>query len=194
MYQKQTRNNPTLFSDPETGAVNNPTLPTNPSESADVVKSIRERRSASKQYIPVYRVELVRERTIKVEPRRAIHNSDDVVAILRDEILKADREKFVCLMLNSKNYIIGMEYTSVGTLASSIICPRELWKSAIVAGAAAVIGIHNHPSGDATPSHEDIRVTERLSKAGEILGIKLLDHIIIAEFGSYSFRNAGRLP
>ncbi len=194
MNQKQTSNNPTLFSDAATSVANNPALPTNLPESAEAVKSIRERRSPSTQYIPVYRVELVRERTIKVEPRRAIRNSDDVVAILRDEMLKADREKFVCLMLNVKNYIIGMEYTSVGSLASSIICPRELWKSAIVAGAAAIIGIHNHPSGEATPSQEDIRVTERLSKAGEILGIKLLDHIIIAEFGSYSFRNAGRLP
>ncbi len=194
MNQKQTSNNPTLFSDAGTGVTKNMALPTSPSGTGDAATSIQAKRGPSKQYIPVYRVELVRERTIRVEPRRAIRNSDDVVAILRDEILKADREKFVCLLLNAKNYIIGMEYTSVGTLASSIICPRELWKSAIVAGAAAIIGIHNHPSGEATPSQEDIRVTERLSKAGEILGIKLLDHIIIAEFGNYSFRNAGRLP
>lgn len=146
------------------------------------------------KYIPVYHIELVRERMIQIKPRPAIHNSDDVVAILQDELLKADREKLVCVMLNAKNVVIGMDIVSVGTLTSSLASGREIFKSAILLNAAAIILSHNHPSGDATPSREDIHLTERISKAGEILGIRLLDHIIIAEQGNYSFSNAGRLP
>ncbi len=90
--------------------------------------------------------------------------------------------------------MIGIEVVSVGSLTASIVTPRELFKSAILESAAAVIISHNHPSGDPAPSQDDIRLTERISKAGEILGIKLLDHVIIGELGSYSFSNAGRLP
>ena len=81
--------------------------------------------TASAKYIPVYHVELVRDRLIKVEPRPSIHNPDDVVAILQDELLKADREKLVCLMLNAKNVVIGMDVVSVGSLTSSIAQPRK---------------------------------------------------------------------
>lgn len=146
------------------------------------------------RYIPVYHVELVRDRSIKVEPRPSIHNPDDVVTILQDELLKSDREKLVCLFLNTKNVIIGMDIVSIGSLTASIAHPREIFKAAILKNAASIILSHGHPSGDPTPSREDIQMTERVSKAGEILGIKLLDHIIIGEHGNYSFSNAGRLP
>ena len=191
MNQKQATPNPALFTAAETGTTNPLTNP-----SAPVITSAQTQasRGPSKQYIPVYRVELVRERTLKVEPRRAIHNSDDVVAILKDDLLKADRERLVSVMLNSKNVVIGLETVSIGTLSSSLASPREIFKSAIILGSAAIILVHNHPAGDPTPSHEDARVTERVSKAGEIIGIRLLDHVIIGELGAYSFRNAGRLP
>jgi DNA repair protein RadC len=151
-----------------------------------------ERRLAM-EYIPVYRVELVRERTVTGEQRRAIRNADDVVAILEDELLKSDREKLISVFLNAKNVVIGMEVVSVGSLTASLVTARELFKSAILASAAALIISHNHPSGDPTPSQDDIRLTERISKAGELLGIKLLDHVIIGELGHYSFSDAGRL-
>ncbi len=80
--------------------------------------------TASAKYIPVYHVELVRDRLIKVEPRPSIHNPDDIVAILQDELLKADREKLVCLMLNAKNVVIGMDIVSIGSLTASIAHPR----------------------------------------------------------------------
>lgn len=150
-------------------------------------------RRLSREYIPVYRVQLVRERTVTGEQRRSIRNPDDVVAILKDELLKSDREKLISVMLNAKNVVIGMEVVSVGSLTASVVTARELFKSAILASAAAVIISHNHPSGDPTPSQEDIRLTERISKAGELLGIKLLDHVIIGELGHYSFSDAGRL-
>jgi DNA repair protein RadC len=87
-----------------------------------------------------------------------------------------------------------MDVVSVGTLTQSCGHPRELYKAAILTNAAAIILVHNHPSGDPSPSLEDAQLTARISKAGEILGIKLLDHVIIGELGHYSFANAGRLP
>jgi DNA repair protein RadC len=87
-----------------------------------------------------------------------------------------------------------MDIVSIGTLTASIAHPREIFKSAILKNAASIILSHNHPSGDPAPSREDTQLTERVAKAGEILGIKLLDHIIIAEHGNYSFSNSGCLP
>ena len=86
-------------------------------------------RRPSERYIPVYHVELVRQRLIDVEPRPAIHNSDDVVAILREEFLKSDREKLVALMLNAKNVVIGMNVISVGSLTSSTPIPGYVLKN-----------------------------------------------------------------
>ena len=114
---KRVTYNLSLFKAAEPGADNN---------SAALIgdeNTERERR-LHKQYIPVCRVELVRERSIKTESRRAIHNSKDVVALLKDELLKADREKLICLMLSAKNIVIGMEVVSVGTLTSSLASPR----------------------------------------------------------------------
>jgi len=185
MNQKRATSNPSLFeADPATTC----------NASSTAIPPGQSRRAPSKQYIPVYRVELVRERTIKVAERRSVHNSDHVVAILKDELLKADRERLICMLLNSKNFIIGMDVVSVGTLNQSCAHPRELFKAAILANAASIILVHNHPSGDPAPSQDDVQMTDRMRKAGEILGIKLLDHVIIGELGNYSFANAGRLP
>lgn len=144
--------------------------------------------------IPVYHIELVCDRQVKFENRRCIHNSDDVVALLRDELLRSDREKLLSILLNTKNAVIGIDVVSIGSLSTSIAHPREILKSAVLASASSIILAHCHPSGDPAPSREDREMTERMSKACEILGIKLLDHIIIAEYGNYSFRNSGSLP
>jgi len=151
-------------------------------------------RDASCRYIPVYHIELVRDRQITVEPPATINNPDDVVAILKDELLRADREKLVCLTLNAKHVVIGIEIVSVGTLTASVAHPREIFKGAILKNAAAIILAHNHPSGDPSPSSEDIQLTKRIKEAGELLGIELLDHVILGHLGSHSFRTAGRIP
>ncbi len=96
-------------------------------------------------------------------------------------------------MLDSKNLVIGLNVVSVGSLSASIVHPREVLKPAILCNSAALVLVHGHPSGDPTPSQEDIRMTERINKACEILGIKLLDHVIIGNPDSYSFQNAGCL-
>ena len=104
-----------------------------------------------------------------------------------------DKEKLYVIILNIKNKVIGYSLVSMGSLTASIVHPREVLKPAILASAASIIIIHNHPSGDPDPSTDDIQITERISKASSIMGINLLDHIILGfeadEFkGYYSFK------
>ena len=93
------------------------------------------------------------------------------------------KEKFTAIYLNTKNAIIKTETVSLGSLNGSLIHPREVFKTAILETAAGVIIAHNHPSGDPSPSLEDLQVTKRLIEAGEIVGIKLIDHVVIGEGG-----------
>ena len=137
-------------------------------------------------FIPQVELSMVRE--IKISGQK--YNSSEEVA--RSEfarsLLKSDREKFICMHLNVKNQIISFEIVSTGSLTSSIVHPREVYKGAILSNSASVIFMHNHPSGDPEPSIDDIEITKRLEKAGNILGINVLDHIIVASSGFYSFR------
>ncbi|MDO9573706.1 MAG: DNA repair protein RadC, partial [Candidatus Contubernalis sp.] len=101
------------------------------------------------------------------------------------------KEYFKVILLNTKNQIISTELISIGSLNSSIVHPREIFSVAVKKVSAAVILVHNHPSGDPTPSREDIEVTKRIVQAGEIIGISVLDHMIIGEGRYYSFREGG---
>jgi len=137
-------------------------------------------------FIPQIEVSMVRE--VKISGQK--YNSSEEVAKseIAESLLKSDREKFICLHLNVKNQIISFEIVSTGSLTSSIVHPREVYKGAILSNAASVIFMHNHPSGDPEPSIDDMEITKRLEKAGEILGISVLDHIIVSSGGFYSFR------
>lgn len=130
--------------------------------------------------VPEYKVMLVRDKTTETETK-FINSPDDVNKILQSYLNGADREHAIVLLLNQKNGIIGINTVSVGNLSSSIVHPREVFKPAIVAGAAAIILAHNHPSGDPTPSSDDLLVTKRIKNAGDILGIDVLDHVIIGD-------------
>src|SRR5680860_143981 len=99
-----------------------------------------------------------------------------------------DKEKLYVIILNIKNKVIGYSLVSMGSLTASIVHPREVLKPAILASAASIIIIHNHPSGDPEPSTDDIEITNRISRSCSIMGINLLDHIIIAEKGYFSFK------
>lgn len=104
-----------------------------------------------------------------------------------------DREYFVCLLLDGKNRITGIHTVSQGSLNQSIVHPREVFKAAILANSAAIVLAHNHPTGDLTPSREDLEITRRLKEAGELLGVHVLDHVIVdTDKGkSSSFINQG---
>ncbi|WP_213973855.1 RadC family protein [Tepidanaerobacter acetatoxydans] len=103
----------------------------------------------------------------------------DVKDLLMEEMRFLEKEYFKTILLNVKNHVISVEDISIGSLNSSIVHPREVFKPAIRRSSASILLVHNHPSGDPTPSREDIEVTERLVEAGKILGINVLDHIII---------------
>lgn len=114
-------------------------------------------------------------------PRPVIKSPDDAAGMVMEEMRHLDREHFRALLMNTKNQVIGTDKVSVGTLNSSAVHPRELFRNAIKRSAASVILVHNHPSGDPTPSREDIDITARLIEAGKIIGIEVLDHIIIGD-------------
>lgn len=103
------------------------------------------------------------------------------------------KEYFITLHLDGKNRIICLDTVSLGSLNQSIVHPREVFKTALLSSAAALILIHNHPTGDPTPSSEDLAITRRLREAGEILGLKVLDHIIVGDGEYLSFVERGLL-
>ncbi|MEM9175645.1 MAG: DNA repair protein RadC, partial [Myxococcota bacterium] len=107
---------------------------------------------------------------------------------------RRDRESFHVLLLDGRHRLVGEEEVSVGTLTASLVHPREVFRGAIRAAAAALVLVHNHPSGDPQPSGEDRAVTRRLADAGRLLGIEVLDHVVVARGGHFSFREAGELP
>lgn len=159
---------------------------------------MKQGRSKSKQVVsdslsdlmpPVFRVQLIREPGPK---REELSDCLDTVSILRRYLEHEDREHFVTLMLDVKNQVIGIHTVSIGNLNSAIVSPREVFKAAILANAASIILGHNHPSGDVTPSPEDITVSVTLREAGKLLGIDVLDHVIIGEEGAFcSLRRDG---
>ena len=104
------------------------------------------------------------------------------------------REHFWGLYLSARRRLIHQEVISVGTLTASLVHPREVFKPALEHGAAALLVAHNHPSGDPEPSSEDISLTRRLARAGQVLGIELVDHVIIATDGFCSLRERGDFP
>ena len=111
--------------------------------------------------------------------RPAIKSSKYVARLMMPEMQSLDREHFKVLLLNTKHYVLQIHTVSVGSLNASVVHPRECFRPAIAAQAAAIILVHNHPSGDVEPSEEDISLTRRLMSAGDLIGIKVLDHVII---------------
>lgn len=126
-----------------------------------------------------------------MQVQEAIKSPSDVAEFVMDEMHLLDREHFVVVMLNTKHCVIAKKVVSIGHLNASLVHPRELFKDIIKKSSAAVILVHNHPSGDPTPSREDISVTKRLCEAGDLLGIAVLDHIIVGDRRYVSFREQG---
>ena len=122
-----------------------------------------------------------------------ISSSADVVGYYNAQLKYHQKEMLFLLVLDSKNRILAEELLSLGTVSTSIADPREIFLSALMKNGVAIILIHNHPSGDPTPSREDIVTTERIEKAGELLGIRLNDHIIIGQNSYISLRAEGYL-
>ena len=153
-----------------------------------------------KNQVPAKRVDIVsvymvKERSIMYESRYI--TSPEQVVLMVNEHLKMDRldrESFIILALDAKCRPTHISTVSTGSLTASIVHPREVFKLAILAKAHSIVAVHNHPSGNPTPSDEDKKITKRLKEAGQLLGIPLLEHIIIGECGDYiSLKEQGEL-
>jgi DNA repair protein RadC len=136
---------------------------------------------------------MIREAVVSYRgPRRklpeSVRNPIDVARFVRRIVGNEAREHFLVLMLDGRHKPIAYQVVSIGTATASLVHPREVFQAAVGAGAVAVIVAHNHPSGDPSPSREDREVTERLVRAGELLGIRLLDSVVITDSGYVSLR------
>jgi len=121
------------------------------------------------------------EADVGEKPQPILKSPEDVAAVVRSQLKGKKKEHFLVLCLDTRNRLINRKLVSIGSLDTSIVHPREVFKEAVSASAASVIFVHNHPSGDPEPSKEDVELTKRLAKAGEIIGIDVLDHIIVCD-------------
>ena len=145
--------------------------------------------------VPAYKIMLVRDSGESVKAtgkKQDVKSPQDMADIFASYLDGVDREHFVVAMLDRKGGILGLNTVSVGTISSSVVHPREVFKPAIVIGASSIIIAHNHPSGGTMPSKEDTEVTRRLVEAGKLLGIEILDHVIIGD-NYYSFKEKGMI-
>lgn len=120
-----------------------------------------------------------------------IASPSDIVELLSEEMSYLKQEYFKVVLMDTKNKVIKIENISIGTLNASLVHPREVFVKAVKQHASSMVLVHNHPSGDPEPSSEDKSLTKRLISAGEILGIPVLDHVIIAKEGYVSFKECG---
>jgi DNA repair protein RadC len=125
------------------------------------------------------------------DEKPVVRSPQDIVNLLMPELRDAKREHFKSALLDTKNRVMKIVTVSIGTLDSSLVHPREVFKDAIISSASSLIVAHNHPSGDPTPSNEDVRVTRRLLEAGQLLGIDLLDHIVLGDNRFISLKERG---
>ena len=122
-----------------------------------------------------------------------VKSPEDVVNIVKSQLKGKKKEHFLVLCLDTRNRVINFRLVSIGSLDTSIVHPREVFKEAVSSSAASVIFVHNHPSGDPEPSKEDVELTKRLVKAGEMMGIDVLDHIIVCDRSHLSLKAKGLL-
>ena len=136
------------------------------------------------RHLPVYALQVVREGSVKAATG-AIAGPADAASIFETFIGHRDREYLVSMLLDTRMKILGLNVVSIGSLNASLCHPREVFKPALLLNAAAMIVAHNHPSGDAAPSREDLALHTRLKEVGALIGIAVLDHLIIGAPGHF---------
>lgn len=141
--------------------------------------------------IPMVRLKMVEDGALYSET--SINCPEAAVKLMRERLTEMDRECVMVLTCDTKLRPINVSIVSIGTLDQSLVTGREVFKTAILSNASSIMLMHNHPSGDPTPSEEDFRITEAIRSAGTLLGIRLLDHIITARGGYYSFLEQNQL-
>jgi len=140
-----------------------------------------------------YRLLLVKDGTVPTTWDRQLRQSRDVADLMGPLAANLDREHFWLLALDGKNRVTALHVVSVGSLTAALVHPREVFVAAILAKAASIVLVHNHPSGDPSPSAEDLALTKRLCEVGDLVGIKVLDHLVLGEDSFRSFADEGLL-
>ncbi len=135
----------------------------------------------------VIRLQMVKEK-IEYYGSKKVRSPADVEEVVRTFIGPADREVFLALNLSTANYINSIHIVSIGSLNQSVVHPRECFKAAMLSNSDSVVLAHNHPSGEVTPSAEDKMITTKLVECGQLLNIRVLDHVIVGEKGYFSFQ------
>ena len=154
------------------------------------MNSLKDKKQLKSKRVDVVSIKMIKESSFLYKNRR-ISSPKDVVELLRNFLEGADREQFITCCMDTKNQPTSINIVSVGTINSSLVHPREVFKTAIISNASSVILSHNHPSGDVTPSKEDVDITKRIKECGRILGIELLDHVIIGDDKYSSLKEKG---
>jgi len=132
-----------------------------------------------------YRLLIVKDGSVPTTWDRQLRQSHDVADLMRSVVAGLDREAFFVVLVDGKNRVSGINLVSLGSLTAALVHPREVFKAAIAGSSAALILVHNHPSGDPTPSQEDLALSRRLCEVGDLVGIKVLDHIVLGENNSF---------
>ncbi len=127
------------------------------------------------------------------DTRIKVNSPEDVYRYLYPEMRERKKEFFIELCLDTKNQVLRRDTVSMGSLNANIVHPREVFKTALIESAAHIIVVHNHPSGDPTPSREDIELTKKLVESGKIMGIDVIDHVIIGDGRHFSMKEAGQI-
>ncbi|MEY8001934.1 JAB domain-containing protein [Clostridium sp. Mt-5] len=156
------------------------------------ISNIDKVENVPRKRIGIVSIEMVREKNILFDIR-IIKSPSDAEKLGRMFLENADREKFIICCLDTKNKPTLINIVSVGSINKSIVHSREVFKAAILSNTASIVLFHNHPSGDVEPSNEDVNMTNRLKKCGDIIGINVMDHIIIGDKQYCSFKEKGLL-
>jgi len=142
-------------------------------------------------YVHTYEVKLVRDKRVEGYKRQQVRTPQDVAGMLMDFLGDEPNENFVVVSLDARNKVIGITVVYKGSINAAVIRIAEVMHPAILHNAARIVIAHNHPSGDTTPSPEDVRVTEMIAQAGELLDIHVLDHLIVSHDSYTSLKEQG---
>lgn len=142
--------------------------------------------------MPTVRVKLIHD----AEPyygKRKIRCADDIYQFIKSECQDSDREMLLTIGLDGAHQVVSVETTSIGSINQAIVSPREIFKSLILGNCSSFVLVHNHPSGEPTPSAEDVAITKRVGDGAKLLGFNMLDHLIVGQGKFYSFQESGEL-
>lgn len=149
-----------------------------------------EQKQVSAKRVDIVKVQLIKESSLLYK-NRTVHCPQNGFDLMTQFLGEVDREYFIVMCLDSKNQPTALNICHIGSLNSSLVHPREVFKPAVLSNAASIMVGHNHPSGNSQPSEADFNMTKRLVEAGEIMGIEVLDHIVMGDQEFTSFKEEG---